>query len=84
MPHALIAAYGGDTVAAALAVAAHPAARRPPSWRWWTTRTTAVATSVAVARALEGRLWGVRLDTSRVHGGSRPCSRRWAPSGRPG
>jgi nicotinate phosphoribosyltransferase len=63
VPHGLIAAYGGDTVAAAEAFA----------------RTIdddvnivvlvdydndSVGTAVAVARALGPRLWGVRLDTS--------------------
>jgi nicotinate phosphoribosyltransferase len=63
VPHALIAAYGGDTVAAALAVAG----MLPPETPLIALvdyDNDCVATSIAVARALEGRLWGVRLDTS--------------------
>jgi nicotinate phosphoribosyltransferase len=63
IPHALIAAYDGDTVAAALAVAAI----LPPDVPLVVLvdyQNDSVATSLAVARALEGRLWGVRLDTS--------------------
>ena len=37
---------------------------RCSSSRSWTTTNDSVATSLAVARALEERLWGVRLDTS--------------------
>jgi nicotinate phosphoribosyltransferase len=63
IPHALIAAYGGDTVRAAVEFA-----------RWAPAETNVVVlvdfenrsahTAVAVARALGPRLWGVRLDTS--------------------
>src|SRR5215210_7897948 len=63
IPHALIAAYGGDTVAATLAVAAVT----PPDVPLIALvdyENDSVATSLAVAHALEGRLWGVRLDTS--------------------
>ncbi len=63
IPHALIAACGGDTVAAALAVAAVLPAD-VPLVVLVDYENDSVATSVAVARALEGRLWGVRLDTS--------------------
>ena len=63
IPHALIAAYGGDTVAAALAVAAVLPADIPLVVLV-DYENDSVATSLAVARALEGRLWGVRLDTS--------------------
>ena len=63
IPHALIAAYGGDTVAAALAVAAVLPADTPLVVLV-DYENDSVATSLAVARALEGRLWGVRLDTS--------------------
>jgi nicotinate phosphoribosyltransferase len=63
IPHALIAAFGGDTVAATLAAAAVlPAAA--PLIALVDYANDCVATSVAVAHALEGRLWGVRLDTS--------------------
>jgi len=63
VPHALIACYGGDTVLASEAVLRHVDAG---------VRVIAlvdfdndsVATSLAVARALGDRLWGVRLDTS--------------------
>lgn len=63
VPHALIAAYGGDTVAAARAFAGRFAA---------TMNTTvlvdfendSVGTAIAVADALGTDLWGVRLDTS--------------------
>jgi len=63
VPHSLIAAYDGDTVAATLAVAAVT----PPDVPLIAPvdyANDSVATSVAVARALEGRLWGVRLDTA--------------------
>ncbi|TVP47556.1 MAG: nicotinate phosphoribosyltransferase [Gemmatimonadales bacterium] len=63
IPHALIAAFGGDTVAATQAFARH----LPDD-----VRVTAlvdfdndsVGTSLAVARALGPRLHGVRLDTA--------------------
>jgi nicotinate phosphoribosyltransferase len=63
LPHALIAAYDGDTVAAAEAFAQ----QCDPD-----TNVTvlvdfdndSVATSLAVADRLGDRLWGVRLDTS--------------------
>lgn len=63
IPHALIAAYGGDTAAAARAVAAVLPADIPLVVLV-DYENDSVATSLAVARALEGRLWGVRLDTS--------------------
>jgi nicotinate phosphoribosyltransferase len=63
VPHALIAAYGGDTVAAARAFAGRYAT---------TTNVTVLVdfendstrTAVEVADALGDGLWGVRLDTS--------------------
>ena len=63
VPHALIAAYGGDTVLAS---------RKFAEYTPETTRLVAlvdfdnncVDTSVSVARALGERLYGVRLDTS--------------------
>lgn len=63
VPHALIAAYGGDTVAASRAFATRYADR---------TRVTvlvdfendSVKTALEVAEALGPTLWGVRLDTS--------------------
>lgn len=63
IPHALIAAYGGDTVAAALAVA-RILPPDVPLVALVDYENDSAITSVAVARALEGRLWGVRLDTS--------------------
>ena len=61
--HALIAAHGGDTVAATRAVAAvtpkDVALLVPVDYE-----NDCVGTSLAVARALDDRLWGVRLDTS--------------------
>jgi nicotinate phosphoribosyltransferase len=63
VPHALIAAYGGNTVLAATKFA---------EWAPADTNVTvlvdyendSVATALEVARALGPRLWGVRLDTS--------------------
>jgi nicotinate phosphoribosyltransferase len=63
VPHALIAAYHGDTVAAARAFAARYAG---------TMNVTVLVdfendstrTAIEVADALQGDLWGVRLDTS--------------------
>ena len=63
VPHALIAAYGGDTVAATLAVAA-VTPKEVPLIALVDYENDCVATSLAVARALDDRLWGVRLDTS--------------------
>jgi nicotinate phosphoribosyltransferase len=65
VPHGLIAAYGGDTVAAALAFA-----RRFGSEMNITVlvdfENDCVRTAVAVARALGPQLWGVRVDTSNM------------------
>jgi nicotinate phosphoribosyltransferase len=63
VPHALIGAYGGDTVAAA---------RRFADWAPGGMNVTvlvdfendSVNTAIEVASALGPRLWGVRLDTS--------------------
>ncbi len=63
VPHGLIAAYGGDTVAAARAFAARYAAEMNVTvlvdWE-----NDSVRTALAVADALGPELWGVRLDTS--------------------
>ncbi len=63
VPHGLIAAYGGDTVAAASAFA-----RRYASEMNVTVLVDfvndSVRTALDVARALGPALWGVRLDTS--------------------
>ena len=65
VPHGLIAAYGGDTVKAAVKFAEH--------FHPDTNITVlvdfvndSVATALEVAEALQGRLWGVRLDTSEL------------------
>jgi nicotinate phosphoribosyltransferase len=63
VPHALIAAYGGDTVRATRLFAEHI----PESVRVVTLvdfENDCVGTSLACARALGKRLYGVRLDTS--------------------
>ena len=63
VPHGLIAAYAGDTVAAARAFAHRFAADMNVTvlvdWE-----NDSVATALAVADALGPELWGVRLDTS--------------------
>lgn len=63
VPHALIAAYDGDTVLATQKFAeyADPHTNVIALVDW---ENDCVATSLAVARALGARLWGVRLDTS--------------------
>jgi len=63
VPHALIAAYGGDTVAAARAFAGRYAGQMNVTVLVDFENTSA-ATAVAVADALGDDLWGVRLDTS--------------------
>jgi nicotinate phosphoribosyltransferase len=63
VPHALIAAYGGDTVAAAVALAKE----MPEQVKIIALvdfENDCVRTSLEVARALGPRLFGVRLDTS--------------------
>ena len=63
VPHALIAAFGGDTVAATVAMADHAG----PDVQMISLvdfDNDCVGTSLAVARALGPRLFGVRLDTS--------------------
>jgi nicotinate phosphoribosyltransferase len=63
VPHALIAAYGGDTVLATQKFAQYvdPEVHVISLVDF---DNDCAATSVAVARALGKRLWGVRLDTS--------------------
>src|SRR5437660_4187794 len=63
VPHALIATYGGDTVAAAQAFAARFADHVNVTVLV-DFENDSVATALAVADALGDRLWGVRLDTS--------------------
>lgn len=62
VPHGLIAAYGGDTVLAARKFADrhHPEINVTVLVDW---ENDSVRTALAVADALGGRLWGVRLDT---------------------
>jgi nicotinate phosphoribosyltransferase len=63
VPHALIAAYGGDTVLAAQ----HFAKWAPEDMNVTVLvdfENDSVRTALVVARALGPRLWGVRLDTS--------------------
>jgi nicotinate phosphoribosyltransferase len=63
VPHALISAYGGDTVAAAV----HFANWAPADMNVVVLvdfENDSVRTSLEVARALGPRLWGVRLDTA--------------------
>jgi nicotinate phosphoribosyltransferase len=63
VPHALIAAYGGETVAAAQ----HFAAWAPEDMNVTVLvdfENDSVRTALEVAHALGPRLWGVRLDTS--------------------
>jgi len=63
VPHAIIAAYGGDTVLASRKFAEY----MPEHVRLITLvdfDNDSVATSLAVARSLGQRLYGVRLDTS--------------------
>jgi nicotinate phosphoribosyltransferase len=63
VPHGLIAACGGDTVAATQAFADvyYPEMNVTALVDW---DNDCVATSLACARAVGERLWGVRLDTS--------------------
>jgi nicotinate phosphoribosyltransferase len=63
VPHALIAAYGGDTVLATRKVAQY-ATPEQQIIALVDFDNDSVGTSLACARALGKRLWGVRLDTS--------------------
>lgn len=63
VPHALIAAYGGDTVAAAQAFARRFAGEMNVTVLV-DFENDSVGTAVGVADALGDQLWGVRLDTS--------------------
>jgi Nicotinic acid phosphoribosyltransferase len=62
IPQALIAIYGGDAVQAVKRFA--EAFDGPEILALVDYTNDSVKTSVDVARALEGRLWGVRLDTA--------------------
>jgi nicotinate phosphoribosyltransferase len=63
VPHGLIAAYGGDTVAAALVFARHFADQMRVTVLV-DFQNDSVRTALEVAEALGSSLWGVRLDTS--------------------
>ena len=63
IPHALIAAYGGDTVAAAVAFARRFAGEVNVTVLV-DFENRSVSTALAVAEALGDQLWGVRLDTA--------------------
>ena len=79
VPHGLIAAFGGDTVAAALAFADRFAAEMQVTVLV-DFDNDSVRTALAVAEQLGDRLWGVRLDT-----GSRLIDRSLADAvGAPG
>jgi len=68
VPHALISAYGGNTVLAATKFAEW-AEENDPDINVVVLvdfENDSVRTSLEVARALGNRLWGVRLDTSRT------------------
>jgi nicotinate phosphoribosyltransferase len=62
IPHALIATFHGDTVAAVAAFARH--VPDVPLVALVDFDNDSVSTSLACARAFGERLWGVRLDTS--------------------
>jgi nicotinate phosphoribosyltransferase len=62
IPHALIAAFAGDTVAATAAFARHIA--DVPLIALVDFENDSVRTALTCARAFGERLWGVRLDTS--------------------
>jgi nicotinate phosphoribosyltransferase len=65
VPHGLIAAFGGDTVAASLAFAERFAAEMNVTVLV-DFDNDSVGTALAVADALGPQLWGVRLDTSEM------------------
>jgi nicotinate phosphoribosyltransferase len=81
-PHALVAAFGGDTALAMrhFADAIDPGVDLIALVDY---ANDAVATSLAVARALDGRLWGVRLDTPEtlVDASVQPMMGRFPPTG---
>jgi nicotinate phosphoribosyltransferase len=65
VPHGLIAAYGGDTVKAAVKFAEHFHADMNITVLVDFVNDS-VTTALEVAGALRGKLWGVRLDTSEM------------------
>ena len=64
IPHALIAAYNGDTVLATLKFAKYIDEAEVNVISLVDFDNDSVDTSLSVAQALGGKLWGVRLDTS--------------------
>jgi nicotinate phosphoribosyltransferase len=82
VPHALIASYGGDTVAAARAFADRFSGQMNIVVLV-DFDNTSVETSLAVAEALGRKLWGVRLDTSHTLV-DRSLAREVGPAARPG
>ena len=79
VPHGLIAAYGGDTVAAARGFADRFADEMNITVLV-DFENDSVKTALEVAEALGDRLWGVRLDTSRARSSTARCWTRWATS----
>lgn len=81
-PHSLVAAFGGDTALATkhFADAVGPSVEVIALVDY---ANDAVGTSLAVARALEGRLWGVRLDTpdTLIDTSVQPMMGRFQPTG---
>jgi nicotinate phosphoribosyltransferase len=65
VPHGLIAAYGGDTAKAAVKFAEHFHSDMNITVLVDFVNDS-VATALEVAEALQGKLWGVRLDTSEL------------------
>ena len=82
VPHALIAAYGGDTVLATQKFAQYIAAGVNVI-SLVDFDNDCVGTSLNVARALGERLWGVRLDTSADAGRHVDLAADGRPSRRP-
>ncbi len=65
VPHGLIAAYGGDTVKASVKFAEHFHGSMNITVLVDFVNDS-VTTALEVAKALQGKLWGVRLDTSEL------------------
>ncbi len=65
VPHGLIAAYGGDTVKASVKFAEHFHGDMNITVLVDFVNDS-VTTALEVAQALQGKLWGVRLDTSEL------------------
>jgi nicotinate phosphoribosyltransferase len=82
VPHALVAAFGGDTALATKRFA-DAVGSGVDVVALVDFANDAVGTSLAVARALEGRLWGVRLETPEmlVDASVQPMMGRFQPTG---